>query len=75
MDGEAIKGKASKGSKFGADSMCDTFDFGVEGRFEMAGKTLAVEEVKAKGVNGPRAKRAGGVVKVGRDGRKEKMSL
>ena len=75
MDGEAIKGKASKGSKFGADSMHDTFDFGVEGGFEMAGEMLAVEEVKAEGVDGARAKRTGGVVKVGGDGRKEKMSL
>ena len=75
LDGEAIKGKAGKGSKFSADSMYDTFDFGVEGRFEMAGEMLAVEEVKAKEVDGPRTKRAGGIVKVGRDGGKEKMSL
>ena len=64
LDGEAIKGKTGKGGKFGEDSMYDTFDFGVEGRFEMAGEMLAVEEVKAKGVDGLRAKRAGGVVKV-----------
>ena len=76
LDGEAIKGKAGKGSKFGTDSMHDTFDFGgVEGGFEMAGEMLAVEEVKAEGVDGSRAKRAGSVVKVGRDGRKEKMTL
>ena len=64
LNGEAVEGETSEGSKLGADGVHGAFDLGVKGGFKMLGEVTAVEEVEAKGIDGAGAERAGGVTKV-----------